>query len=110
MRYLAGSPRRIRLPITPEILYLLRSSWEDLPSRSDTVLLLASSTLCFFTFLRMGEAVLPSVTGFDPCFHLAYVDIRVNSTRKPSWLEVVIKRSKCDQFSMGVTLSMCATT
>ena len=108
-RNLAGRPRRTRLPITPEILRLLQSSWERLPSREDAVMLWAASTLCFFAFLRMGEAVVPSDAGFDPRLHLAYGDVRVNSTLAPSWMEVVIKRSKCDQFGAGVTLSVGAT-
>lgn len=103
-RKLAGSPRRTRLPITPAILRLLRSSWERLPSRADAVMLWAASTLCFFAFLRMGEAVVPSDTGFDARVHLAYGDIRVNSTINPTWMAVLIKRSKCDQFGQGVTL------
>ena len=108
-RNLAGRPRRTRLPITPEILRLLQASWERLPSRADAVMLWAVSTLCFIAFLRMGEAVVPSDGGFDPRLHLAYRDDRVDSTLDPSWMEVVIKRSKCDQFGAGVTLSVAAT-
>ena len=108
-RNLAGRPRRTRLPITPEILRLLQASWERLPSRADAVMLWAASTLCFFAFLRMGEAVVPSDGGFDPRLHLAYGDVRVDSTLDPSWMEVVIKRSKCDQFGAGVTLSVGTT-
>ena len=104
-----GRPRRTRLPITPVILQRLQTSWERLPSRADAVMLWAASTLCFFAFLRMGEAVVPSDSGFDPRYHLAYGDVRINSTVAPSWMEVVIKRSKCDQFGDGVTLSVGAT-
>ena len=108
-RNLAGRPKRTRLPITPQILRVLKNSWEHLPSRKDAVMLWAASTLCFFAFLRMGEAVSPSDTGFDSRYHLAYGDIRINSRAEPSWMEVVIKRSKCDQFGSGVTLSVGAT-
>ena len=108
-RNLAGRPGRTRLPITPEILWQLRCTWEHHPSRVDVVMLWAAATLCFFAFLRMGEAVVPSDSGFDTHYHLAYGDVRFNSTRNPSWMEVHIKRSKCDQFGRGVTLSVGAT-
>ena len=47
--------------------------------------------------------VVPSDTGFDPRFHLSYGDIPMNCVLNPSWMEVLIKRSKCDQFAQGVT-------
>ena len=108
-RNLAGRPGRTRLPITPEILRQLRRIWERHPSRNDAIMLWAAATLCFFAFLRMGEAVVPSDSGFDARYHLTYDDVRFNSSCSPSWMEVRIKRSKCDQFSRGVTLSVGAT-
>jgi len=108
-RNTAGRPGRTRLPITPEILERLRQVWEKHPIRQDAVMLWAASTLCFFAFLRMGEAVAPSDSGFDPRYHLAYGDVRLSSATDPSWMEVTIKRSKCDQFCKGVTLSVGAT-
>ena len=72
-------------------------------------MLWAASTLCFFGFLRMGEAVAPSDAGFDARYLLAYGDVRFNSPTDPSWMEVTIKRSKCDQFGRWVTLSIGAT-
>ena len=101
-----GKPKRVRLPITLEILGLLHSSWQHLPSRSDAAMLWAAATLCFFAFLRMGEVVVPSDSGFDPRVHLAYGDVRVNSTTDPQWMEVHIKQSKCDQFGSGVKLAV----
>ena len=108
-RNLAGGPRRTRLPITPEILSQLQAAWENLSCRADAVMLWAAGTLCFFAFLRTGEAVVPSDTGFDTRYHLAYGDIRFDTTHQPSWMTVHIKRSKCDQFCHGVTLSVGAT-
>ena len=57
----------------------------------------------------MGEAVIPSDSGFDARTHLAYGDIHVNSTNYPLWVEIHIKHFKCDQFSKGVILSVGAT-
>ena len=108
-RRLTGRGGRTRLPITPAILRQLRHTWESHPSRADAVMLWAVATLCFFAFLRMGEAVIPSDSRFDARTHLSYGDIRVNSTSNPLWVEVHIKHSKCDQFSKAVTLSVGAT-
>lgn len=105
----AGRKSLTRLPITPEILQRLRGTWERHPSRANASMLWAAATLCFFAFLRMGEAVSPSDAGFDSRYHLAYGDVRVNSTSNPQWMEVQIKRSKCDQFGRGVTLVVGAT-
>lgn len=55
----------------------------------------------------MGEAVVPSDSSFDACYRLTYGD--VSSIDSPSWIEVHIKRSKCDQFNCGVTLSVGGT-
>ena len=96
-RNLAGRPQRTHLPITPSILQILKTSWDHLLSRGDAVMPWAASTLCFFAFLRMGEAVTPSDSAFDARYHLAYGDVRVNSRVEPAWMEVVIKRS-----SLGV--------
>ena len=88
-------------PITPYM--------ECHPSRVGAVMLWAAETLCVCAFLCMGKAVIPSDSGFDARTHLAYGDIRVNSTSNLPWVEVHIKNSKCDQFSKGTTLSVGAT-
>ena len=108
-RSMAGGTKRTRLPITPEILKRLRRTWERPPVRADASMLWAAATLCFFGFLHTGEAVFPSDSGFDPRYHLAYGDVRVNSPQNPSWMEVHIKRSKCDQFAEGVKLVIGTT-
>ena len=108
-RRLAGGAKRTRLPVTPEILQRLRKSWERLPVRADASMLWAAATLCFFGFLRTGEAVAPSDSGFDARYHLSYGDVRVNSIQNPLWMEVHIKRSKCDQFAEGIKIVIGAT-
>ena len=49
-RRLAERAKRIRLPITPEILQRLRRAWERLPVRADASMLWAAATLCYFGF------------------------------------------------------------
>ena len=76
LKRLATNPQRPRLPITPEILKRLRTVWETLPSQHDAAMLWAAATMCFFDFLRVGEVVSPSDSGFDPEWHLTYEDVR----------------------------------
>ena len=90
-RNTAWRPGRTRLLVMPEILECMRQVWEQDPSRQDAMMLWAASTLCFFAFLRMGEAVAPSDSGFDPRYHLTYGDVRLNSATDPSWMEEAIE-------------------
>jgi hypothetical protein len=67
-------------------------------------MLWAASSMCFFGFLRSGEVVVPSDTGFDPSVHLTYGDVKVDSTTMPRYLEVRTKPSKTDPFHKGVSV------
>ena len=105
----SGSRARIRLPITPNILRQLKSVWERKEDSKDACMLWAASCLCFFGFLRMGEAVVPSNSSYDPEVHLSVGDIKINDRKKPSFLEVRIKASKTDVFRRGVTIYLGVT-
>ena len=100
----AGRQKRTRLPITPPILRRMKIVWEQMPCRKDACMLWAASCLCFFGFLRMGEAVVPSDTEFNPMVHLTYQDVEAESTSQPKWIRVRIKASKTDPFRVGVNL------
>jgi len=67
------------------------------------------ATLCFFGFLRAGEAVAPSDSGFDPAVDLTYADVRTDSHTQPQMLEVRIKVSKTDPLWKGVNVYMGMT-
>ena len=107
-RRTAGRQRRTRLPITPAILRQLKGVWSRMQDKHNAAMLWAASTLCFFGFLRMGEAVAPTA-GYDPEVHLSYTDARVNDRSTPEWMEVRIRASKTDPFRRGITTYIGAT-
>ena len=78
--------------------------WLHSPDTRDAAMLWAASCMCFFGFLRVGEAVVPSDSGFDPAVHLAYGDVRVDNRIQPSYVEVLLKASKTDPFRHGVSV------
>ena len=84
----SGSRARIRLPITPHILQQLKVVWGKRKDTKDTCMLWAASCLCFFGFLRMGEAVVPLNSSYDPEVHLSAGDVKVDNRENPSFVEV----------------------
>ena len=100
----AGRPKKVRLPITPSILRQIRQRWERQGTEWDQIMLWAAVCLCFFGFLRSGEVVVPSDTGFDASQHLSFADVAVDSQERPSYLKVKIKQSKTDPFRKGVEI------
>ena len=97
---------RTRPPITLEILCRLKSVWQNWPNCRDASMLWAAATMCFFGFLRAGEVVVPSESGFDPSSHLAYGDVQADNLSTPQFLEVRIKASKTDPFCHGVLVNL----
>ena len=88
-----------RLPVTPDILAVVRSSL-DLTAYDDCMFW-AACTLAYFGFLRSAEFTVPSTSSFDTRTHLAVADITVDSLVQPSCLRVHIKASKTDPFRQG---------
>ena len=82
----------------------MRRCWERDPCRFDAAMLCAASVMCFFGFLRSGEVVVPSDSGYDPAIHLSWGDVRVDDVECPQYLEVVLKASKTDPFWKGVSV------
>ena len=99
-----GSKPRTRLPISVDILYALKQSWEKEASDRDCVMLWAAAALCFFGFLRSGEITVPDDKSYDPGAHLSFHDVSVDSITKPELLKVRIKASKTDPFRLGVDI------
>ena len=60
----ASHPGRIRLPITPAILRMMKSTLEPRARDPDNVMIWAAIVLCFFGFFRAGEITIPKADGF----------------------------------------------
>ena len=98
LKRLTATPRRSRLPITPQILDQLREAWESQLHLCDASMLWAAATM------RVGEAVAPSDGEYDPAYHLSYADIRTDVRKKPQYQQVHIRVSKTDPFRKGVSI------
>ena len=101
VKRLASSSTCTRLLITLTLLAQLRCSWLTSRSGRDASMLWAAATMCFFSFLRAGEVVVPSDSAFNPSIHLTVKDIRVDSHFSPSYITVNIKASKTNPFRRG---------
>ena len=97
---LKGSPPRIRLPITAQVL---RKIWTALNQSADPnkVVLWAICCTAFLGFFRLGELLLRSAEEFQPATDLAWGDVAIDSPSDPSMVRIHLKKSKCDQFGAG---------
>ena len=96
----SGTKARTRLPITP-LLRRPKDVWEESGGERDTKLIWAVNCLCLYGFLRAGEMVVPSDSGYDPHMHLNLADIALDDSKRPSLVWVSIKQSKTDPFCRG---------
>ena len=92
-----GSPTPKRLPITIDVLQVLKRSL-DLSSQ-DHIMLWAACCLGFFGFLRAGEFTTNSP--FDPNIHLGVSDVQADTLQDPTCFQIHIKCSKTDPFWVG---------
>ena len=100
-----------RLPITIEILRLLKAAWllSDSQPSAHRVMLWAASCTGFFGFLRAGEFTTPSDSSYDPEVHLSLADLALDSHTNPTIISLKIKQSKTDPFRIGVNVFLGAT-
>ena len=94
-----GSTRRERLPITDDIMLIIRKSLKL--DELDHCMFWAACTLGYFGFLRASEFTVANLNSFSSAYHLETGDIAVDSTSNPSCLRVHIKSSKTDPFRQG---------
>ena len=104
-----GSSRQPRLPITPEALLRIKSTWEHDGINQDRIMLWAAFTICFFGFLRSGEISLGADSSFDPTRDLTPHDIEVDNLENPQLLRLHLKHSKTDPYSEGSDIFIART-
>lgn len=97
-----GIRKKVRLPITPELLLKLKGVWSREGSDRDGGMLWAAASLCFFAFLRSGEISVPSNSAYDAGAHLSFNDVATDSLESPQILKIRLKASKTDPFRVGV--------
>ena len=102
-----GEPPRLRLPITPDVLRILKTAWLQ-KGDHDGIMLWAAACTGFFGFLRAGEFTSPT-SSYDPAVHLSLSDIAVDSHSHPTLVRLRIKQSKTDPFRQGTDVFLGAT-
>ena len=77
----------------------------------ETIMLLSVSTLCFFSFFRLGELLSPTNTKYDSSSDLSFEDVAVDSHSSQLLLKIHLKTSKIDQeqmYTWGKLETFCA--
>ena len=103
LRMSRGSPPRIRLPVTAQILSQIRQTLAAATSQ-DRLAIWAIAAVAFFGFFRLGELLPESAHSFNPATDLAWGDIAVDSHSTPTMLQIHLKKSKCDQAGRGADI------
>ena len=90
-----------RLPITPDILRLLKRQLAKNPQDFENRMLWAAIDIGFFAFLRSSEFLLPDGVNYDPSKHLAYGDIKINRSMGSVQVILQLKHLRLTRQSMG---------
>ena len=108
LRMLQGTTHRVRLPVTPHIMFKVRESL-SLSSNPDRRVIWAVITTAFFGFFRLGELLPESATGFNIATDLAWGDVAVDNRQAPKMVQIHLKKSKTHQFGRGVDVVVGTT-
>lgn len=108
VRMLKGAAKRVRLPITFQVL----ASIGDQLKRSqhpEKIVVWAIACTAFFGFFRLGELLPDSTNSFNPVTGINWEDVSVDNHSAPTMFQIHLKKSKCDQFGAGSDIVMGAT-
>ena len=110
IRRLPQATRRLRYPVTPEVMSLLFRTWSQMSGGADfdAAMLWAACCTAFFGFLRAGEFTCPSLRAFTSTM-LSASDVSVDSYEQPSVVTVHLRQSKTDPFGTGVYVHLGRT-
>ena len=104
-----SAPRRLRLPITLDVMEKIKRVLLQRPKDPENVMMWAACCTAFFGFLRCGEFTIPSLATYDPEVHLSLADVAVDDKLAPTVVQITIKQSKTDPFRQGVQLYLGKT-
>ena len=104
-----SAPRRLRLPITLDVMEKIKRVLLQRPKDPENVMMWAACCTAFFGFLRCGEFTIPSLATYDPEVHLFLADVAVDDKLAPTVVQITIKQSKTDPFRQGVQLYLGKT-
>ena len=111
----AASPlpaKRLRLPITVDIMLVLYNQFFVSPSRGhqlssyDSSLLWAACCTGYFGFMRSGEFTSSQANGGDP---VSIGDVSVDSHSDPSIVRLLLRKGKTDPYGNGVFIYLGRT-
>ncbi len=103
-----GHPSRICLPITARVLEQIRLGLAS-SSHPHKGPLWAIACTAFFGFFRLGELLPEPSRSFDPTVSLTWGDVAADNQNQPTMIRIHLKRSKCDQFGVGVDVILGRT-
>ena len=103
------SSRRQRLPITPQILRLVKTHWQQGPPSQDRIMLWAAFLTCFFGFFRSGEICTDRSNFFDPAGDLSVDNVKVDDIHNPHIVRIWLSKSKTDQAREGAMINLPRT-
>ena len=90
-----------RLPITPEVLLRIKSTWEREGINTDRIMLWAAFTTCFFGFMRSGEICKEMDESISRTGGLTPQDVEIDNLQNPQTLRIRLRHSKTDPFCEG---------
>ena len=97
-----------RLPITPEILKVLRRHWSSAPIPYENHLLWAACCLGLFGFLRIAEFT--AISSSDPAPNIVSIsDIYRADGYPPGFIRIYLRQSKTYPFGNGVQIYLGRT-
>lgn len=104
-----GVVQRSRLPITADMLRVLKRAWRSNATSFDNIMLWADCNVGFFGFLRCGEFTLPDGEQYSDVIHLSLSAVSFDADSTPSIVSIRLKASKTDPFRVGVVIHLART-
>ena len=103
LRLQKGSPVRIRLTITAELLRRIKGALDTSSNLAKLVIWAVAST-AIIGFFRLGKLLPESARAFNESVCLPWGDVVVDNRSAPRMLQIYLKKSKGDQLGAGANV------